>query len=54
VAMAYGSRPIYTDEEVRRVGGYHEPIAEEELPIPPDGGLEDDPPEADPPPGPAE
>ncbi|MDT7834973.1 anti-CBASS protein Acb1 family protein [Aquabacterium sp. OR-4] len=42
-AMAYGSRPIYTDEEVRRVGGYHEPIAEDDLPIPPEGGADDDP-----------
>lgn len=35
-AMAYGSRPIYSDEEVRRVGGYHEPIPEGELPEPPE------------------
>lgn len=35
-AMAYGSGPIYSDQEIRRAGGYHEPIPEDELPLPPE------------------
>ena len=35
-AMSYGSQPIYTDQEVRRAGGYHEPIDEADLPIVPE------------------
>lgn len=35
-AMAYGGQPIYSDDEVRRVGGYREPIPEEPLPLQPE------------------
>jgi uncharacterized protein len=50
-AMTYGSRPVYSEEEVRRVGGYREPLSEDDLPIPPEGSpAGDDPGIGDPPP----
>ena len=51
-AWGCGMGPIYTDEEVRRAGGYHEPIAEVDLPIAPEDtppGGPGDPGRADPP-----
>lgn len=33
-AWSCGMGPIYSDAEIRRAGGYHEPIPEDELPLP--------------------
>lgn len=42
-AWQAGGGPIYSATEIRRVGGYHEPIPEDELPLPPEDDGTDDP-----------